>query len=237
MFHRYKSRGLLFKCVFVLMEVYLCSFVLWPEHNAKKQGTRLTQVHQAIHGLGAQFNASMGFQLGWSGRKCGPGARLMHKALLSRCRTSTDKRGSVSPAFCDRILRPGPPPCGFFVGGKFKEPLRILGLFNLKKLRGDGRFEACASHRMYDGVQSNLTLHAVDVGDGSSFTFEVRPALCPSYRYLSPLEALSILHHASIGRNGRGIIITGDSMLRQLLLRLMFFFAWRGGVCGARVLP
>ncbi|EKG04910.1 hypothetical protein TCSYLVIO_004026 [Trypanosoma cruzi] len=219
----YKSRGLLFKCVFVLMAVYLCFFVPWPEHNANKQGTRSTQIHQAAHGLGARINGSQGFQLGWSGRTCGPGARLIHKSLLSRCRTFANKRGSVSLAFCDKILRPGPPPCGFFVGGKFKQPLRLLGLSELKQLRGDGRFEACASRRMYDGVQSNSTLHAVDVGDGSSFAFEVRPAFCPSYRYFSPLEALSILHHASIGRNGHGIIVTGDSMLRQLLLRLMFF--------------
>ncbi|KAH9578764.1 hypothetical protein LSM04_004275 [Trypanosoma melophagium] len=128
----------------------------------------------------------------------------------------------VSPVYCKMILRPGPPLCGFYVGGVFRKPLRLLSLDALKRQLHGGP-EACFSRATYNGRQSNATLVASEVGGASDAEFEVRPAACPSYRYFSPRAALSILHHASIGRNGRGILVTGDSMMRQFLLRLMFF--------------
>jgi hypothetical protein len=41
--------------------------------------------------------------------------------------------------------------------------------------------------------------------------------------YFSPEELLGVLHHSSIGRNGHGILFTGDSMTRQLMLRVVSY--------------
>ncbi|ORC87339.1 uncharacterized protein TM35_000221380, partial [Trypanosoma theileri] len=167
-------------------------------------------------------NGSSESHLGWSATMCDPSSLLTHRKLRQYCRDPSRVSMPVSPVYCEMILRRGPPPCGFYVGGVFRKPLKLLSLDALKEqLRGEP--EACFSPATYNGQQSNATLVASDIGDASDAVFEVRPAACPSYRYFSPRVALSILHHASIGRNGRGILITGDSMMRQVMMRLMFF--------------
>ncbi|KEG10955.1 hypothetical protein DQ04_03111000 [Trypanosoma grayi] len=172
--------------------------------------------------LVSKMNVPLESQLGWKATSCSPGAWLRHKKLLRYCRDPAAVSMPVYPAYCEAILRPGPPPCGFFIGGMFREPLRVLPVAALSRLLRGGD-AACASRATYDGSQGNSTLLAVDTGDVLVPAFEVRPSACASYRYFSPREALSILHHASISRNGRGIVVSGDSMMRHLLLRLVFF--------------
>ncbi|ESL12100.1 hypothetical protein TRSC58_00138 [Trypanosoma rangeli SC58] len=205
-------------CVVAAIQLCLLILIVNPVHVPV---TWLKSNPKSWDGIFNAGNASQFNSAGWRGARCGPGAVLQHSKLRYDCRMPDRAEKPVSPPFCELILRPGPPPCGFFVGGSFKTPLRPLRLSELRQMRGDGR-AACASRRTYDGVQHNSTPRAAETG-GQGLAFELRPASCPSYRYFSPLEALSILHHASIGYNGYGIVVSGDSMMRQILLRLMFF--------------
>ncbi|RNF05096.1 hypothetical protein TraAM80_04743 [Trypanosoma rangeli] len=204
----------------IIAAIQLCLLVLIV-NPVKVPATWLQSPPKSWNGTANAGNVSQANVLGWSGTRCGPGAVLSRSSLRFDCRMPNRAEKPISPPFCDLILRAGPPPCGFYVGGSFKKPLRLLSLSELRQRRADGR-AACASRWTYDGVQHNSMPRAAETGD-QGLGFEVRPASCPSYRYFSSLEALSILHYASIGYNGYGIVVSGDSMMRQILLRLMFF--------------
>ncbi|ORC87345.1 uncharacterized protein TM35_000221440, partial [Trypanosoma theileri] len=71
-------------------------------------------------------NGSSEPHLGWSATMCDPRSWLKRGKLRQYCQKYAHLNVPASPVYCERFLRPGMPPCGFYVGGVFRKPLKLL---------------------------------------------------------------------------------------------------------------
>lgn len=201
-----------------------------PHANALAQPTTNSKAHQASKAAVKRTHAAAPT---WIPQRCMRGTELTHPKLGKACREGPGSGTPIDRRYCAAILNKStsaPPVCGQYATGTWETNVSLItgatleeevkrhldaercpaGLFRRPvTASGDGlRFaEAAAAHHHEDYSHEDLILSACN----------------NAFRYFGRIELASILHHASIARNGRGILFTGDSMIRQLMLRVVSY--------------
>lgn len=172
-------------------------------------------------------------------------ALLHSKKLVADCRQGDQSGSQVFLPYCKRILNRSQHlaeargdeskvsrVCGQFGTGSFNPPMRLVPLDAWDPL--DDHLvakEGCLDETLFRNPINRSELARFrftdsdhkPVGVTESKLLRVGSCSHAGFTYFTPEELVTVLHRASIGRNGRGILFTGDSMVRQLMLRIVYF--------------
>ncbi|CUG93484.1 GPI-anchored surface protein, putative [Bodo saltans] len=170
---------------------------------------------------------------------CRQGDQSGAPVYLPYCKAILNRSQSVAQAHGDESLVS--PVCGQFGTGTFSPAIQVLSQEHWNPLKDHMKAkEGCFDDLLFRTAinrsqQAHLRFTDLDrkpSGVAESKLLRVSSCTTPTsdgegdrgtFSYFTPTELVTILHRASIGKNGRGILFTGDSMMRQLMLRIVFF--------------
>ena len=176
----------------------------------------------------------------WEGSDCFAGSELTNRKLVKECRDSSALVvPRIDPSGCEAIVawsdmaihRGGngnqqkqqqPPPCGYYASGRFSPgfilPRSIRNLpatcnadINANIFKGPIPPAALAKMN-FSPLDPEQQLRELTITGCEDSTF---------FSYLTPQEMVFILRKSSIELNGQGILFSGDSIVRQMMLRIV----------------
>lgn len=190
---------------------------------SESQNTILqTQLLHMLNRSSHKISSSADFWT-WRGTECIKGGTLQSIKLMHSCR-----KGTVDADWCNRI-RQKRTNCGQHAAGSFNHSFELVTADALERLR----------HSIVDSIAATKT-KGPQCNDPGTFGSVIEPSMvyfdaenvlhsrvCTSFSYLKGhgAAAASVLHYHSsvIGKyhDRRGILFSGDSMMRQLFLSLI----------------
>jgi hypothetical protein len=166
----------------------------------------------------------------WEGIECLEGTQLTDLRLVDKCKSSKPKE-KIAPYYCNMILnysysKSGNPPCGQYSTGKFSQPIGVPPAADLVHWKP----ETGCTIKDFSTVLKPGSVKVSDDFGGNSLNLTIGGAdptldCINSFRYYTRREVVELLSHAMVHRKNLrgGILFTGDSMVRQLFLRLISF--------------
>jgi hypothetical protein len=163
----------------------------------------------------------------WYPTHCLAGTTLKHKKLVAKCTAQQGQSSpafgetrDVAPVFCSRLLNAGeqaPERCGQWSRGQFSGDLSLEAL-----AAAADQFRAAEARCLPGDIETGLA-HNELAFTGADGRERLEAKSC-QLRYASAAQALGVLSEAARTTRadvGQGILFAGDSMTRQLFLRLI----------------